>query len=328
MVIILKDGYTGNQLNYLTGKLEKLGAKIDVSSGAKTVLTLTDADGVDEEVIRAYPFVESVVRSTKPYKLVKEHGKTSNDKKLFDARFIVIAGPCAVESERQISDTAAAVRRAGATMLRGGAFKPRTSPYSFQGLGKTGIDMLVRAGKLAGLPVVSEVTGTDELDFFADVDILQIGARNMQNYELLRAVGRCDKPVIIKRGFGNTIDEWLLSAEYVMSGGNDKIILCERGVRTIASANKAVIDFAAVRTAKNISGLPVIVDPSHASERAEDVIPLAVAAAAVGADGVMIETHICPEDALSDGGHQLTPVMLGATIEMIKHVLKGDFEYK
>ena len=316
MIIVFKSGADISDVAALAKKLESLNAKVFSFDGDRKIFSVTDAENVDADVIKNFPCVESVVRVTKPYKLVKKASSFG-----FSTPFAVIAGPCSVESEKSIYDIAAAVKKAGATMLRGGAFKPRTSPYSFQGLGKVGIDLLVKAGRTAGLPVVSEITGVNELDFFTDVDVLQIGARNMQNYELLRAVGRCGKPVIIKRGFANTVDEWLLSAEYVLAGGNDKVVLCERGVRTVASANKAVIDYAAVGAVKKLSGLPVIIDPSHASDSAQDVMPLAVAAAAVGADGVMIETHTDPENALSDGGHQLTPDQLEKTIKKIEAVL-------
>lgn len=221
------------------------------------------------------------------------------------SEFIVIAGPCAVENEGQIGRIAQAVAKAGASMLRGGAFKPRTSPYSFQGLGEEGFKLLEEAGKNVGLSVVSEVTSPDQLKMFSGM--IQIGSRNMQNYELLKAVGDTRLPVLLKRGMCSTIDEWLMSAEYILSRGNKNVMLCERGIRTFETHTRNTLDLGAVAVAKTLTSLPVIVDPSHAAGRAELVEPLALAALAVGADGVMLEVHDDPEKALCDGEQALTP---------------------
>ena len=247
-------------------------------------------------------------------------GATVNGK-TFGATFEVIAGPCSVESEDSVVECALAVKKAGATMLRGGAFKPRTSPYAFQGLKKVGLDYLVKAGRLVGLPTVSEIMSVRDIDAFADVDVLQIGARDMHNYELLREVGRSNKPVLLKRGFSSTIEEWLSSAEYILSEGNGNVILCERGVRNYAAVGKGILDFAAVDAVKSVTGLPVIVDPSHVSPSGKGVGSLALAAAAVGADGVMIETHISPCTALSDAEHQITPSELETIVNSTKTLL-------
>ena len=218
----------------------------------------------------------------------------------------IMAGPCSVESEEQVVAIAKAVKASGATMLRGGAFKPRTSPYSFQGLGRPGISMLTEAGHEAGLPVVTEITDISQLDLLADVDVLQVGARNMQNYTLLKALGQLRRPVLLKRGLSATVEEFLLAAEYLLSGGNEQVILCERGVRSGVSAARAALDVSAIPVLKRATHLPVLVDPSHAAGRSELVLPLALAAAAAGADGLMVEVHDRPACALSDGGQSLT----------------------
>ena len=234
--------------------------------------------------------------------------------------FVFIAGPCAVEGEVEITSAAQAVKAAGADMLRGGAFKPRTSPYSFQGLMGGGLEMLKTAGKETSLPTVSEMTGVDQADLFSDIDVIQIGARNMQNYELLKVVGAMGKPVILKRSFSSTVEEWLLSAEYLLSSGNDKVILCERGIRAYGSVGKEIIDFSAITFAKRASGLPVLVDPSHASASAFGVAELVYAAAAVGADGALIEVHPNPRCALCDGAHQITPSALAEIVKKARRI--------
>jgi len=224
-----------------------------------------------------------------------------------DSGFVLIAGPCSVESREQIDVIATAVRASGAQMLRGGAFKPRTSPYDFQGLGEAGIELLVEAGRAVGLPVVTELVDAQHLPLFEDVDVIQVGARNMQNFSLLRALGQMDKPVLLKRGFGNTIDELLSSAEYLLDGGNEQVILCERGVRSFDPQVKNALDLLAVPRIKELSHLPVIVDPSHATGAARFVRPMALAALAAGADGLMIEVHNNPDKALCDGQQSITP---------------------
>ena len=234
--------------------------------------------------------------------------------------FSVIAGPCAVESREQIFSAAMCVKAAGADLLRGGAFKPRTSPYSFQGLGREALEWLLEAGRETGLPVVSELMDIGHLELFADVDVIQVGARNMQNFELLRELGHTKKPILLKRGLANTLQELLLSAEYIMAGGNDRIILCERGIRTFETATRNTLDLSAVPVLQAETRLPVIVDPSHATGHAALVPPMALAAAAAGADGVMLEVHPDPANALCDGAQALTPAEFSALLPRIRAV--------
>ena len=234
--------------------------------------------------------------------------------------FSVVAGPCAVESREQIFSAAARVKAAGADLLRGGAFKPRTSPYSFQGLGKEALEWLLEAGRSVGLPVVSELMDIGHLELFADVDVIQVGARNMQNFELLRELGHTDKPILLKRGLANTLQELLSSAEYIMAGGNDRIILCERGIRTFETATRNTLDLSAVAVLRTETHLPVIVDPSHATGHAALVPPMALAAAAAGADGVMVEVHPDPANALCDGAQALTPTEFAALMPRLRAV--------
>ena len=229
------------------------------------------------------------------------------EEKVGGGRFTMIAGPCSVESREQVLEVARCVKASGATMLRGGAFKPRTSPYEFRGLGEEGLRLLLEAGQAVGLPVVTEIVAPRWLPLYQDVDVLQVGARNMQNYDLLLELGKLDKPILLKRGMSNTIQELLLSAEYILSGGNSKVILCERGIRTFETATRNTLDLAAVPVLQKLTHLPVLVDPSHAAGTREYVEPLALAAAASGADGLMIEVHNAPEQALSDGPQALLP---------------------
>lgn len=237
--------------------------------------------------------------------------------------FSIIAGPCAVESREQILEAARKVREAGADFLRGGAFKPRTSPYDFQGLGKEALNWLLEAGRETGLPVISELMDISHLDLFSEVDVIQIGARNMQNYELLRELGHTQKPVLLKRGLANTVQELLLSAEYIMSGGNDRVILCERGIRTFETATRNTLDLSAVPVLREKTALPVIVDPSHATGHALLVPPMSLAAAAAGADGVMLEVHPDPEHALCDGEQALRPEELADLIPRMRAVFRA-----
>ena len=234
--------------------------------------------------------------------------------------FSVVAGPCAVESREQIFSAAARVKAAGADLLRGGAFKPRTSPYSFQGLGKEALEWLLEAGRSVGLPVVSELMDIGHLELFADVDVIQVGARNMQNYELLRELGHTDKPILLKRGLANTLQELLLSAEYIMSGGNERIILCERGIRTFETATRNTLDLSAIPVLHGETRLPVVVDPSHATGHAALVPAMALAAAAAGADGVMVEVHPDPANALCDGAQALTPAEFSTLMPRLRAV--------
>lgn len=266
---------------------------------------------LDGESLRLLPGVRAVQRLTEPYPLAARTGHpedtvVSVGKARIGQDFCLIAGPCAVESSEQVTSIARRVSAAGAQLLRGGAFKPRTSPYTFGGLGAEGLELLCRAGRETGLPVVSEITDPRQLPLFREVDVLQVGARNMQNFELLRELGRQEKPVLLKRSFGATVTELLQAAEYILAGGNERVILCERGIRTFETDSRATLDVAGIAALKEQSHLPVLADPSHAAGRRELVAPLALAAAAAGADGLMIEVHDRPAEALSDGRQALT----------------------
>lgn len=266
---------------------------------------------LDGESLRLLPGVRAVQRLMEPYPLAARTGHpedtvVSVGKARIGQDFCLIAGPCAVESSEQVTSIARQVSAAGAQLLRGGAFKPRTSPYTFGGLGVEGLELLCRAGRETGLPVVSEITDPRQLPLFREVDVLQVGARNMQNFELLRELGRQEKPVLLKRSFGATVTELLQAAEYILAGGNERVILCERGIRTFETDSRATLDVAGIAALKEQSHLPVLADPSHAAGRRELVAPLALAAAAAGADGLMIEVHDRPEEALSDGRQALT----------------------
>lgn len=266
---------------------------------------------LDGESLRLLPGVRAVQRLTEPYPLAARTGHpedtvVSVGKARIGQDFCLIAGPCAVESSEQVTSIARQMSAAGAQLLRGGAFKPRTSPYTFGGLGAEGLELLCRAGRETGLPVVSEITDPRQLPLFREVDVLQVGARNMQNFELLRELGRQEKPVLLKRSFGATVTELLQAAEYILAGGNERVILCERGIRTFETDSRATLDVAGIAVLKEQSHLPVLADPSHAAGRRELVAPLALAAAAAGADGLMIEVHDRPEEALSDGRQALT----------------------
>lgn len=266
---------------------------------------------LDGESLRLLPGVRAVQRLMEPYPLAARTGHpedtvVSVGKARIGQDFCLIAGPCAVESSEQVTSIARQVSAAGVQLLRGGAFKPRTSPYTFGGLGAEGLELLCRAGRETGLPVVSEITDPRQLPLFREVDVLQVGARNMQNFELLRELGRQEKPVLLKRSFGATVTELLQAAEYILAGGNERVILCERGIRTFETDSRATLDVAGIAALKEQSHLPVLADPSHAAGRRELVAPLALAAAAAGADGLMIEVHDRPEEALSDGRQALT----------------------
>ena len=266
---------------------------------------------LDGESLRLLPGVRAVQRLAEPYPLAARTGHpedtvVSVGKARIGQDFCLIAGPCAVESSEQVTSIARQVSAAGAQLLRGGAFKPRTSPYTFGGLGAEGLELLCRAGRETGLPVVSEITDPRQLPLFREVDVLQVGARNMQNFELLRELGRQEKPVLLKRSFGATVTELLQAAEYILAGGNERVILCERGIRTFETDSRATLDVAGIAALKEQSHLPVLADPSHAAGRRELVTPLALAAAAAGADGLMIEVHDRPAEALSDGRQALT----------------------
>ena len=315
MIAVLKKETTKQQLESLTGWLKAQGLDVHISEGKyQTIVGLVgDVAKIDDELLSSLEMVESVKRISEPFKsanrkfhpddTVIEVGNT----KIGEGNFAIIAGPCSVESEEQIVEIAKSVKASGATMLRGGAFKPRTSPYDFQGLKGDGIELLLEAKAITGLPIVTEIMNANHLSMFEDVDVIQVGARNMQNFELLRELGRTKKTILLKRGLANTIKELLMSAEYIMAGGNENIILCERGIRTFETYTRNTLDISAIPVLKELTHLPVIVDPSHATGVARYVKPMALAAAAAGADGLMIEVHNDPQKALCDGAQSLTP---------------------
>ena len=315
MIAVLKHGTTPAQRDHLVAWLRRMNLDVHISEGAEvTVLGLIgDTSRVDMELLGSLEIVQSVKRVSEPYKQVnrKFHPLDTvigiGDAKIGGGHFAMIAGPCSVENEDQIISVAQSVKAAGAQILRGGAYKPRTSPYAFQGLGTQGLELLRAARKATGLPICTELMDLRHLDEFHDIDMIQIGARNMQNFDLLKEVGKTDKPILLKRGLSSTIQEWLMSAEYIMSEGNEKVILCERGIRTFETATRNTLDLSCVPILHELSHLPVVVDPSHATGKAKLVAPMAAAAAAAGADGIMIEVHNDPAHALCDGAQSLTP---------------------
>lgn len=312
MIVVLNKQADEKQIRALGERLKQEGIEVFRRDGVyETILCLIgDTSHLDESKIKALPMVSGVTRISDPFKKVtdgSDYSVTVGDCKFGNGGFTYIAGPCCVESEEQICSIAEKVKRAGAGILRGGAFKPRTSPYTFQGLGEEGIRLLLKAKKETGLPVISEVIDTASLDLFSDVDVIQVGAKNMQNYELLKQLGRCDKPVLLKRGPACSIHELLMSAEYIMSGGNNKVILCERGIRTFETETRNTMDISAIPLLKSKTNLPVIADPSHAVGKASLIEPMSLAAVAAGADGLMIEVHDNPILALCDGPQAVLP---------------------
>ena len=321
MIVALKPGVTQESREQLMDWLQNLGLHIHVSEGEyQTILGLVgDTTKVDMDLVASLDIVDSVKRVTEPFKCCnrKFHPEDTvvevGDVKIGGGNFCVMAGPCSVESEEQIVAVAKAVKASGANMLRGGAFKPRTSPYSFQGMGKDGLKLLLEAKAETGMPIVTELMGPQFCDLFEEkVDLVQIGARNMQNFDLLKAVGRQEKPVMIKRGMSATYEEWLMSAEYVMAGGNENVILCERGVRTFETYTRNTLDLAAIPVLRKLTHLPIIVDPSHATGKSWLVDPLAMGAVATGCDGLLIEVHNDPAHALCDGPQSLKPEQFDA----------------
>ncbi len=315
MIAILKHGTTPDQTNHLIAWLKRMELDVHVSHGKEvTILGLVgDTSRVDMELLSSLEIVDSVKRVSEPFKQANRKFNPADtvveigDAKIGGGHFALIAGPCSVESEEQIIEVAQAVKASGAKILRGGAFKPRTSPYAFQGLKGEGIRLLLEAKKATGLPIITEIMNMKALDLFADVDIIQVGARNMQNFDLLQELGKTNKPILLKRGLANTLQELLMSAEYIMSEGNENVILCERGIRTFETYTRNTLDLSAVPVLHELSHLPVVVDPSHATGKAMLVAPMAAAATAAGADGLMIEVHNNPACAMCDGAQSLTP---------------------
>ena len=330
MVVIMKPGFTQRELEEAVRSMEQGGVKVMISRGSETTILGAEGDarGLDEEKLSQLPGVERVMRVSEPYK--KANRKYHPDDSVIDIgggvkvggkKLTVIAGPCSVESETQITAVARAVKGSGAAALRGGAYKPRTSPYSFQGMGEKGIELLLEAKEQTGLPIVTELMSPDQIPLFEEkVDLVQIGARNMQNFDLLKKVGKMKKPILLKRGLSSTIEEWLMSAEYIMAAGNDQVILCERGIRTFETYTRNTLDLSAVLAVKPLSHLPVVVDPSHACGRAAMVERMSMAAIAAGADGLIIEVHNDPKNALCDGAQSITPDDFAALMPKLSQV--------
>jgi 3-deoxy-7-phosphoheptulonate synthase len=341
MMIVMQEGATEEQVRHVVERIEQAGAKAHPSRGE--FVTVIGAIGDDREIVASLqlegePGVEKVVPILKPYKLVSSDFRGRDavvevaGRPIGGGAFGLIAGPCAVESREQTLASARACKAAGATLLRGGAYKPRTSPYAFQGLGKEGLEILAEAREETGLPICTELMDVRQLEDVLEVaDMIQLGARNMQNFDLLREVGRTSTPVLLKRGMASTVEEWLLSAEYIAREGNSSIVLCERGIRTFETATRSTLDISSVPVAKSLSSLPVMVDPSHAAGKRDLILPMARAAVVAGADGLIVEVHPAPENALCDGPQALHADTFGAwvadvqrCIDLMGKVLSGD----
>ena len=330
-MIVMQEGATEEQVRHVVERIEQAGAKAHPSRGE--FVTVIGAIGDDRAIVSSLnlegePGVEKVVPILKPYKLVSSDFRGRNavievaGRPIGGGSFGLIAGPCAVESREQTLASAHACKAAGATALRGGAYKPRTSPYAFQGLGKPGLDILAEAREETGLPIVTELMDVRQLEDVLEVaDMIQLGARNMQNFDLLREVGRTNVPVLLKRGMAATIEEWLLSAEYIAREGNSDIVLCERGIRTFETAYRSTLDISAVPAAKQHTALPVIVDPSHAAGKRDLILPMARAAVVAGADGLIVEVHPAPENALCDGPQALHAETFGAWVADVRRCI-------
>jgi len=334
MIVVLKDKPNQKQLDNLIQWLKSLNLDINYSQGKNTTILglIGDTSVVDIDLISALDIVEDVKRITEPYKNAnrKFHPQDTvvdvNGIKIGGGNFRIIAGPCSVESMEQIISVAESVKASGAAMLRGGAFKPRTSPYAFQGMRDKGIELLLEAKRVTGLPIVSEIMDLSQLSLFEEVDVIQVGARNMQNFELLKELGKTRKPILLKRGLSSTLQELLMSAEYIMAGGNGQVILCERGIRTFETATRNTLDLSAIPLLKTMTHLPIIVDPSHATGLSKLVKPMALGAAAVGADGLIIEVHNDPVHALCDGQQSLTPEAFADLAECIRQILPFAYQ--
>lgn len=330
MIIILKENAAKNDCDSLINLLNEKGVKVSGINGVNhNILGLVgDTSRLDIELINAQPVVERVQRVQEPYKACNRQFHPEDTvvdvggRKIGGNHVQIIAGPCSVENEDQIISTAEAVKKSGATMLRGGAFKPRTSPYSFQGLKAEGIKLLLKAKAATGLPIVTEIMSAEHLDLFADIDVIQVGARNMQNFELLKQLGHSNKPILLKRGLASTMEELLMSAEYIMAGGNSNVMLCERGIRTYETYTRNTLDISAVPLLHQRSHLPVVVDPSHATGIVSLIEPMSMAAIVAGADALEIEVHCNPSKALSDGAQQLRPEQFDNMMKKIKPMIE------
>ncbi len=336
MIVILKEGADPKRVASLRQWIEGQGIAVHDSLGINnTILGLVgDTSVLDIDMLKAISIVRDVQRVMVPYKCAsrKMHMADSivdvGGVKIGGGTFNIFAGPCSIEGEEQITEIAKAVKQSGATLLRGGAFKPRTSPYAFQGLREKGLDMLLEAGAKTGLPVVTEIMDISELPFFDNVDMIQVGARNMQNFELLKILGKTDKPILLKRGFSATLTELLMSAEYILAGGNNNVVLCERGIRTFTTETRNTLDLSAIPLLREMTHLPVIVDPSHGTGVRSLVKPMALATAVIGADGLMIEVHNNPEKAWCDGAQSITPDtfedIMGAVSAVLPHRFRSE----
>lgn len=328
MVAVIKNGVSDEALAKLCKRFEEQGLTVHISRGQfQTIVGLIgDTSKIDIDDLKNIEIIETVKRISDPFKSAnrKFHPDDSvvdvSGVKIGGGNFALIAGPCSVESSEQIMEVAREVKKGGASLLRGGAFKPRTSPYDFQGLKADGIELLEEAKAACGMPIVTEIMNANHLPLFENVDLIQVGARNMQNFELLKELGKTKKPILLKRGLANTLKELLMSAEYIMAGGNENVILCERGIRTFETYTINTLDLSAVPMLKELTHLPVVVDPSHATGISKLVKPMAAAAAAAGADGIMIEVHNNPAEALCDGAQSLTPAQFAETAEIVKNV--------
>ena len=335
MIIIINSKTKPEKVSDLVNWIERKGLKTHITEGdyQNIIGVIGDTSRIDEDQVKSFDIVEAVKRVSEPFKQAnrKFHPhdtvvEVTPEVKIGHGNFGLIAGPCSVECEEQIIFVAQSVKAAGATMLRGGAFKPRTSPYDFQGLKAEGLKLLLAAKKATGLPIVTEIMSAEHIPLFEDVDVIQVGARNMQNFELLKELGKLNKPILLKRGLANTIKEFLMSAEYIMSSGNENVILCERGIRTYETATRNTLDLSAVPVLHELSHLPVVVDPSHATGVARYVKPMAMAAVASGADGLIIEVHNDPSHALSDGAQSLRPEQFADVSRAISLIRKATEE--
>ena len=335
MIIIINSKTKPEKVSDLVNWIERKGLKTHITEGdyQNIIGVIGDTSRIDEDQVKSFDIVEAVKRVSEPFKQAnrKFHPhdtvvEVTPEVKIGHGNFGLIAGPCSVECEEQIIFVAQSVKAAGATMLRGGAFKPRTSPYDFQGLKAEGLKLLLEAKKATGLPIVTEIMSAEHIPLFEDVDVIQVGARNMQNFELLKELGKLNKPILLKRGLANTIKEFLMSAEYIMSSGNENVILCERGIRTYETATRNTLDLSAVPVLHELSHLPVVVDPSHATGVARYVKPMAMAAVASGADGLIIEVHNDPPHALSDGAQSLRPEQFADVSRAISLIRKATIE--